>query len=451
MSGDVAILGAWGDDDQGANSGSAYIFRWNGATWIEEQKLLSSDGAPTDSFGRSVCISGDVAIVGAPTNDDLGAFAGSAYVFRWNGSEWIEEQKLLACDGAPNDYFGWAVAISNEVAVVGAFQANDMGADSGSAYVFRWNGATWIEEQELHAPEFAGNDRIGNAVAIAGDTVVVGASQDDDLGDNSGAAYVFRWTGSTWAEEKKLLASDGTDLEYFGWSVAVADDTAVVGAYNDDDQGMNSGSAYVFRWNGIAWIEEQKLLASDGVTHDTFGNSVAIAGDTAVIGAPGNDDAGSESGSAYVFRWNGATWAEERKLLASDSHFGDRFGWSVGVSGDIALVGADAGDNPPATDAGSAFLFFIGQGEEFSRGDANGDGHFNLADQIATLAHLFDAHELDCRAAADINDDESVDIADVIYSLLVLFTGGISIPPPLDCDLDPTLSSLQCAEFFACP
>jgi len=357
ISGDVALVGAYANDDKGAESGSAYVFRWNGSDWVEEQKLLASDGAEDDDFGDSVSISGNVALVGAYGNDDNGDVSGSAYVFRWNGSNWVEEPKLLASDGAEDDYFGRSVSISGDVALVGAWGDDDNGNWSGSAYVFRWNASSWVEEPKLLASDGAEYDYFGCSVSISGNVALVGAYGNDDNGSYSGSAYVFRWNGSNWVEEQKLLASDAAEYDYFGDSVSISGDVALVGARDDDDNGSYSGSAYVFRWNGSSWVEEQKLLASDGAAFDAFGISVSISGDVALVGASSNDN-GIGSGSAYVFRWNGSSWVEEQKLLASDAAADDYFGDSVSISGDVALVGA-WGDEDNGDDSGSAYVFKI--------------------------------------------------------------------------------------------
>jgi hypothetical protein len=137
ISGDVALVGVYADDDKGDYSGSAYVFRWNGSYWLEEQKLLASDGAAEDYFGRSVSISGDAALVGADGDDDKGSGSGSTYIFRWNGNSWVEEQKLVASDGAADDEFGRSVSISGNAALMGVWTKDDKGANSGSAYVFK--------------------------------------------------------------------------------------------------------------------------------------------------------------------------------------------------------------------------------------------------------------------------------------------------------------------------
>jgi len=391
ISGGVAVVGAHGDDDNGIDSGSAYVFRWTGAAWDEEQKLLASDGSSSpfggDSFGASVSVLGDVVVVGAPNEDDacspgVRCDSGSAYVFRWNGTTWIEEQKLLASDARAGDRFGNSVSVSGDVAVVGAYQDNGRWTtNSGSAYVFRWNGSAWEEEQKLLASNGSSDDQFGKSVSVSvsGDVAVVGANGDDDNGSGSGSAYVFRWTGSAWDEEQKLLASDGVAGDNFGWSASVSGDVALVGT-NLYDNADASGSAYVFRWNGATWIEQQKLLAWDGTVHDEFGGTVSVLGDVAVVGATGDDDNGLASGSAYVFRWNGTTWVPKQKLLASDGARDDLFGISVSVSGDVAVVGA-RGDDDNGSRSGSAYVYSLTCGDSVTDAfETCDDGNFEDGD-----------------------------------------------------------------------
>ena len=211
------------------------------------------------------------------------------------------------------------------------------------------SGATgwWTWQQDLVANDGAtisviGGDFFGVSVALDGDTAVVGANQDDDNGSNSGSVYVFVRSGTTWTQQRKLVANDGTEYDLFGTSVALDGDTAVVGATGDDDNGSHSGSAYVFFRSGTTWTQQQKLVANDGASQDYFSNSVALDGDIAVIGAPGHYMS-PNSGSVYVFFRSGTTWSQQQKLVAGDGAAGDAFGVSVALDGDTAVVGV--GDN----------------------------------------------------------------------------------------------------------
>lgn len=356
ISGDAAVISALGDDHAGLLSGSAYIYRLDGTSWTEEQKLTASDATALQLFGYAVGISGDAAVVAARDNT---AAPGSAYVFRDDGVSWTQEQKLTASDGVDGDQFGSSAAISSDVVVVGARWDDDNGSNSGSAYVYRFDGASWTEEQKLTPTDGAADDEFGYSVAISGDVVVVGALRDDDDGADSGSVYVFSYDGANWMEEQKLTAADAAADDQFGVAVGVSGDAAVVGAHFDDDNGGLSGSAYVFRFGGTSWAEEQKLLASDGAGSDTFGSSVGISGDSIVVGAPLDGDAGNGSGSAYFFRFASFLgWTEEEKLTASDAAAGDTFGFSVATSGGSALSGARQ-DEDNGTRSGSAYAIAV--------------------------------------------------------------------------------------------
>jgi hypothetical protein len=230
--------------------------------------------------------------------------------------------------------------------------------------VFTRAAGAWTQQAKLVASDGAAGDQFGFSVALDGDTVVIGAFRDDDKGSDSGSAYVFTRAGSGWTQQAKLVASDGAAGDQFGWSVALDGDTAVIGARLDDDKGIDSGSAYVFTRAGGAWTQQAKLVASDGAAGDQFGFSVALDGDTAVIGAFGDDDNGSDSGSAYVFTRAGSGWSETLKLLASDGKAFDLLGYyngAVDISGSTVLAGAPLHDlaDPVRTDAGAAYVFSI--------------------------------------------------------------------------------------------
>jgi hypothetical protein len=305
----------------------------------EVKKLLASDGAAWDDFGWSVAVAGDTIVVGADGDDDKGFESGSAYVFdrtQGGADNWGQATKLSASDSATWDSFGLSIAVAGDTIVVGAWADDDKGSGSGSAYVFGRNqggAGNWGKVTKLTASDGAAGDLFGSSVAAAGDSIVVGALWDGDKGDASGSAYVFHRNqggAGNWGQVAKLTASDGAADDHFGRSVAVAGDTIVVGAESHDDKGDESGSAYVFARNqGGAgnWGQVTKLTASDGAADDYFGWSVAVAGHTIVVGAHGDDDKGDESGSAYVFHDDG--WP------VSGEAAGDHFGISVGTAGDV--------------------------------------------------------------------------------------------------------------------
>jgi len=359
VSGIHAVIGAHQDDDSGQGSGSAYAFRFDGSGWTERTKLTASTGFEWDEFGRAVAISGNTIVVGAPFKNTTAAQAGAAFVFRYNGAQWVEEDMLTASDGQVHDWFGYSVAVSGDTAVVGAYANDQTAAWAGAAYVFRRIGTQWVEEAKLVASDGAANDYFGWSVAISGEVAVIGAKFDQDNGWESGSAYVFRHNGSHWIEEAKVVASDGAENDEFGAAVAVSDDTAVIGAWLDDDLGNWSGSAYVFEFNGSTWTQEAKLIPSDGGYGDWFGASVAVSGDVVLVGAFFDDfNALFDSGSAYLYRFDGMAWAEEAKLLASDGAQNDHFARSVAISGTTAFLGA-SDDDDSGLGSGSVYVFDI--------------------------------------------------------------------------------------------
>ena len=350
ISGDYAVVGAVKDDDADRYSGSAYIFKRNGDAWTEHAKITASDGAANDLFGGSVAISGDCVVVGAYMDDGAGRESGSAYIFKRNGDAWTEQAKITASDGARVHYFGFRVAISGDYVVVGA--------PGNSAYIFKRNGDAWTEHAKITASDGETWDSFGFSVAISGDYVVVGAHRNDDAGTDSGSAYIFKRDGTEWTEQAKITASDGAANDLFGRSVAISGDLAVVGAHGDDDAGSYSGSAYIFKRDGDVWNEQAKITASDSAADDNFGRNIAISGEYVVVGAHGNDDAGSASGSAYIFKRDGTAWIEQAKINASDGAVHDLFGGSVAISDDYAVVGA-LGDGDAGSQSGSAYIYNI--------------------------------------------------------------------------------------------
>ncbi len=276
------------------STGSAYLF--DTTTGQQSALLSSSDGAADDNFGYSVAISGNTAIIGVPYDDDNGNRSGSAYLFDTNTGQQLF--KLLPDDGAAEDFFGWSVAISGANAIVGAINDADNGSQAGSAYLF--DIATGQQIAKLLPRDGASGDFFGHSVALSGTTAIVGAPYDDYRGMDSGSAYLFDTT--TGDQLTKLAPSDGAAEDFFGWSVSISGNYAISGAKGDDDNGWAAGSAYLFDVNTGDQID--KLLPDDGAAEDYFGNSVAISGNKAIVGANGDDDQGAWSGSGYLFNLN---------------------------------------------------------------------------------------------------------------------------------------------------
>ncbi len=426
ISGDRAIAGAPLDGKNGFWSGSAYIYRFDPETslWIEEAKLLASDGATNDAFGWSVAIDGDIAAVGAYADDDGFVNSGSAYVYRYDHarSQWIEEAKLLASDAAISAWFGFSVAISADVVVVGAAADDENGPESGAAYVFRYDPDTsnWLEETKLLSSDGQEADFFGAALASDGDLVIVGSFAHDDNGKSSGAAYIFRFDPKEqqWNEEAELLDPDGATFDLFGRVVDIFGDLAIAGVPKDDDNGTQSGSALIFRFDpsgdpGAQWTLEAKLLASDGVEADSFGSGVAIGDEVAVVGASGHDANAFNSGSAYVFRFDPALlqWTEVAEVVASDVVENHGFGGRVALSGNLAIMGAH-GDDDNGPNAGSAYLFTGIDGV-----DCNNNGEADACDIFNGRSSDLNSNNVPDECDADLDGDGSVGVTDLLILL----------------------------------
>lgn len=355
IDGDLALVCNEWDDPNGTNSGSIYAYSWNGSSWQYDQKFSPSDGQLGDNFGRSVCMQGNLAVVGTHWDDDNGSKSGSAYVLQHDGLQWVEQQKLLASDGQANDAFGATVSIDGIWLAVGAWQEDQKGSNAGATYMYRLVGSSWVQAQKIVAPDGAGGDNFGRYVSVSGDCVLIGAWMEDQGGADAGAAYVFRYKGSEWVFEQKLVAFDAAPVDRYGWVTALQGDVAVVGAYEDDDLGNKSGSVYVYRHDGNSWVFEQKLLASDGTAGDWFGYSLALSGDRLTVSSI-VAFAGVGPGHGYVFRYNGNQWVERQKLTPSDGADQDKFGFQIALSGSVVLSGAWR-DDDAGPDTGSAYFF----------------------------------------------------------------------------------------------
>jgi hypothetical protein len=336
LSGNTAVVGEPGYGvSPNFNQGAANVFVRSGTTWTLQQQLLALDGAGGDFFGNSVSVNGDTVLVGAP---EKASSQGAAYVFVRSGTTWTQQQELTASvDGAPSDSFGASVSVSGDTAFVGAPDHTVLtNADQGAAYVFVRNGSAWAQLQELTSSDGTAFDFFGISVSVQGSTAVVGASGAESTG--TGAAYVFVPTAETiWAQQQILLAADGSPEDGFGVSVAVNGNLIVVGAPNHTDGGnFNQGAAYVFQRNGVNWPLLQELIASDGASFDLFGTAVSVSGDTVLVGAPGITD----PNAGYVFRLPAGTEAFQL-AYAANLNIGDSF---VNITNGGTKGGYDAGD-----------------------------------------------------------------------------------------------------------
>jgi hypothetical protein len=361
ISGSRALVTAFADDDHG----SAYTLSWNGSAWVFDQKLVPAGAAIQDLTGLSATLDGDLAALGVSGDDDLGSGSGSVAVFRHDGSGWVRAPKVLASDGQANDQFGFSVSLAGDLLVVGAPDEDAVGADGGAVYVFRWNGTAFVEEQKLGAGQAAAGSLLGWNVATDGALIAATALGDAQGGGaEAGAVHVWRHDGATWIHEQKLVASDAAAGAWFGWGLDVQGDVLVAGATHAAAVAGDSGAAYVFRRSGTSWTEEQQLLPDSLGTYHLLGWSVAIDGDRVLVGCPGAPVVNG-AGGAYVFQDSGPQWVESHRWLTSNPNAGGLFfdsaGMSVALQGKRALVGAPFATNPVTgqVDAGAAYAYAV--------------------------------------------------------------------------------------------
>ncbi len=349
LSGNTALIGV-PHATVGTNQlqGAVYVFSDENGTWTQTQKLTASDGASGDNFGISIALDGDTAIIGAydaTVGNVPNLSQGAAYVFTESGGTWTQKQKLTASDGSPYAGFGLTVALDGTTAIVGAYsQTVGRNVYQGAAYVFNYANGGWTQTQELTASDGATFDNFSNSLAFVGSTALIGAS-NAAVGSNGyqGKVYVFTNAGGgTWDQAQILTAADGAAQQRFGNAVALDGTTALIGDSGATVGGnVYQGSVYVFADDNGIWTQTQELAASDGTASDGFGFSVALDGDTALIGAA-NAAIGSNNlqGAAYLFADFGGSWTQTAKLIATDGAAGDGFGDWVALDGTNALIGA---------------------------------------------------------------------------------------------------------------
>jgi len=349
ISGNFAIVGAELEESNSAppangSSGAAYVYRQTAGQWVEEVKLTASDADFGDLFGTSVAIEGNLAVIGAKHNSDAGRRSGSAYVFRYTNGQWIEEAKLTASDAAEGDFFGHDVAISDETILISGYSNDDIGSASGSAYVFQYTNGQWIEEAKLTASDATSGDLFGYALDIDNDTIVIGAYRKND---DEGAAYVFKYVAGQWVEETTLTYVESTfSSPDFAQNIAIKDSVIVasfVGTETETGQNFDIDIGIVFRYQDGQWIHEARLARSFG---SLLGLQLDTTGDTIVLG------------EAY-YEYRNGSWVETGELVGSDVDGGDQFALSrgaVAISGKSVIIGSfkddDAGSN-----SGSAYIF----------------------------------------------------------------------------------------------
>ncbi len=407
LEGDRILVGSRNDDDAAPSSGSAYLFEWNGTSWLET-KLLPSDGILAGWFGTTVALQNDRLVISANAPRNTSNDISAVYIYDWDGSNWIET-KLIASDYEDGDNFGTAIDIQNDRIVIGSARDNDNGIESGSAYIYDWDGTNWNESKLLPTDGQAGDQYGYSARFFDGNKLLVGAWYDDDSNEKGGSFYLYNYennsynetdkfaeplgalekqfgqsfdfegddlligaptdlrnglktgsaniynrVGNNWLLDIQLFGSDSEEYDNFGSQVARDGDRIVISACNESSIAQGSGALYVYDWNGTNWIET-KLKASDPEDGDNFGSDVAVFGDRILVGVPRKEDLGFNSGAIYLFDWNGSNWIET-KITAFDGGVFDQFGISVALWQDRFVVGA-SNDDDADTDAGAIYIY----------------------------------------------------------------------------------------------
>ena len=359
VSGDYAIVGADGENE---STGAAYVFKREGSNWVQQARLTADDGLPSDKFGVSVAISSTYAVVGASYADVEGkANTGAAYVFQRSGIAWTQQTKLSASDAASSDFFGGSAAISGDYIIMGAAYEDENGPEAGAAYVFYRVGSTWTEQDKLLAGDTnaGGGDYFGVSVSISGYYAIVGAylHNDPDTNTDFGSVYVFKRNGESWDFVKMLEADDGAAGDYFGRSVSISGNYAAVGAFGDDDNEKSSGSVYFFKLSGSDWVPDgEKETASAPSQYDYLGRavSVSMSGSTGYA-AVGAYGANDSSGTVYLFQRDNGIWSEVNQITPNDGASGDLFGQAVAISGSTVIAGAPGRDNGADSNVGQVY------------------------------------------------------------------------------------------------
>jgi hypothetical protein len=453
-------------NNSAADSGAVYVFTRSGTTWTQQAYIKASNPGTDDRFGFSVALSGDTLAIGAAREssnaigingnqaNNSALRSGAVYVFTRSGTDWTQQAYIKASNTNAEDQFGFSVALSGDTLAVAAHledsfatgvngnQTDNSAADSGAVYVFTRSGTDWTQQTYIKASNTNAGDLFGQSVALSGDTLAIGAYQEDSLGDetdnsgtNSGAVYVFFRSGTDWTQQAYIKASNKASSHRFGNSVALDGNTLAIGAHVEDNFATDSGAVYVFTRSGTTWTEQAYLKASNAGTDDQFGQSVALSGDTLLVGAwfedsfatgindNQTDNSASQSGSVYIFTRSGTTWAQQAQFKASNTDANDQFGFSLALSGDILAVGANLEDS-------------------FATG-VNG----NQADNSALNSGAVYIRKISSLCAADQRVQNNICVACSIGT--VNAAGDNEYGPDTTCDIDPCylVFGLYCSDF----
>jgi hypothetical protein len=348
IDGNLVAVGMGGDGADGA----VYLYKRQGTSYIFEEKLVNPEATEGAEFGRTVAVQGDMVLVGARfAQVDTISQAGAVYVFRKYGDSWHFEDKVVSPSPQSKDNFGRALAVQGDLLVV---TARKNSAEKGAAYVYMNTSDGWIYQENLEASDSADGDYFGQSVDLQGNFMVIGARNTED----AGGFYLFRQSRNEWIEIMKVTPPDGNLDDQYGFAIAIAGDKIVVSARRADPAGLNNaGAVYVYSMRGDTVELVTKLMANDAMAKDEFGQSVAIAGNIIAVGAWKDD---TSKGSIYLFRQNGDQWIQTDKITASDGISGDEFGYSLAAIGNRVVTGAHKADFI-STDGGAAYVILLNQ------------------------------------------------------------------------------------------
>lgn len=429
VDGDTLLVGADGNDDSGADSGSVYVFdRVPGEGFSQSALLLPSNAGDGALVGSSLSLQGDRALLGGYRSDLVGAQGGAAWIFERDLSgQWSESATLSADDGMAGDFFGIATALAGDQALVGAIGHDSAGPAAGRLYVFeRGLMGSWSQVDSIVASDTVAGHFFGSAIAVDGDRALVAAEDSDDNGPSSGSAYVFERDGmGNWTEQAKLVASNGASGDRFGHSVTLQGDTAVVGAIFVGEPDV--GAVYVFeKQPDDSWVETDILVAADAGPIDGFGRSVAMSGNRIVVGADRDDDGGMDAGAVYLFAKDAVgAWYEAAKFTAASSWDWDWFGFSVALDGDTMAAGAPLA-NGILADTGAVWVANV---TVPLCGDPAGDGQVGASDALFVLRAAVGLNS--CAAeSCDMSGDGQVMAGDALALLQV----AVGMDVTLACD-----------------
>jgi hypothetical protein len=358
--GERAILGAPAVGIANASAGYAVTVRYDDGSWTLPQKLQADDGQLDDRFGFSVAIDGALAVVGAPEADFMGDRTGAAYVFGLESGDWIQQHSLLPEDGNGGLEFGTSVAVHGGTVLVGAPVINIGELQTGEAYIYETEDGDVAHEQRLQFGDFSSVAAFGRSVALGENLAVIGVPNRGPGAQNFGSVVLYDRQESGWEFKQEIEASDAEPQDVFGSSVSVDGEWLFVGAPREDDGAANAGAVYVFGNSEGSWTQVDRLKAPTPIAEDRFGESVAVSGDRAVVGSSSNDEQGSGAGTLYTFAYDGGEWQFVEQLFASDASIGDDFGASVAIDGDVIVAGA-AGSNGDDSEESVGTVYFFRQ------------------------------------------------------------------------------------------